>query len=1021
MDYMQVRSLFFQNFFSEKSSIMDKDTLLKALAGTLDASNYQLRKESEQQLRLFEQQPGFTAYLLDLCSEDGVSPGIQISAIVLFKNRINYHWLKTDDKYALIAISEEEKPIIKTKLIETLVKTSKNSRIRSQLALAVHSIVNSEKWDGLNDIIKTLLVSGDMDQINAGLIILYQYSRAYRWLSLDASNPVLEDICNDLFPTLEELTEKLVNSTDESPVNDEMLYWIVKIFKFTTYSLLPAYIQDQNNLGKWCKFQIMLINKPLPASVMNEDNLEERALNPRIKAVKWCFGNLHRLLSRHGGGFSTRNKVDNPFAAFFLSTFVPEILKVYWSIIENWSAKRIWLSEGALYHMISFLEQLIENEAWNLVSGEMEAIIKHVLLPTLNATDESIELYEDDPEEYFRRYFDINRETNTSDVASVSFIYRLSSKKFQETAGLILSILSDVFQRRAKDPNNKEIAKEVEGALRTLATISYKLDKKTSPIHGQVDQMIFTYIYPELSEKTINSEPYLAARACDTIAMFIYNYKDNNVLQQVFSGVINCFQKEDQLPIRLTAVDALRSLVDNDAVAEHISPQVPQLMGTLIEMTKTFESDTLTSVMESFVEKFASSLEPYAFDLSSRLTEQFLRLAHELLEMLSGANSVNVDIDKEYQAAGILKTLSTLVFALTNSPNVAISLEVVLKDLIIFVIQNSQIAFLADVLEILETLVFASQQVSPLMWELYQICIESFDTYAYEFFDSFSTYFETLIYYGFTSKDVTIENKHVQSLLTVCFGILRSDTVEPMFAHSAFELIELTILALGDKFKPFLMTFLPEIYEVFVNLKAQDAFDGYMLHHLSIIRIFFATSYVDPDTTLLFLNEKQFTTNFFKLWIEHADDFQSVYGCKLQILSCCAFLLDGNLALIQDQDLIGEIIDLLMSNLEVLPHAIKTRQELQSNEFGIRQFINEDDEDEEYAGEFLAEELDNDAELEANKQTPIDGINVYQVFVTKMHMVQQQKPQVYQEIAERFSEEQRVVLSRVFETSKNIQ
>ncbi|EGV66408.1 hypothetical protein PSN45_002997 [Yamadazyma tenuis] len=996
---------------------MDRETLLKALAGTLDASNYQLRKESEQQLRFFEQQPGFTAYLLDLCMEPEVPQGVQISATVLFKNRISSYWVSSTERSETFSIKDDEKPIIKTKLIETLVKTIKNSRIRSQLALAIHSIVNAEKWDNLNEIIKTLLSSGEVDQINAGLICLYQYTRAYRWSHLESSNPILDDITTELFPTLEVLMDNLL--ANDSAVSDEMMYLVVKIFKFSTYSVLPTYIQDQNNLGKWCRFQIMLINKPLPDSVMQEEVLEERASIPRIKAVKWCFGNLHRLLSRHGGGFSTRNKEDNQFAKFFLSTFVPEILKVYWNIIENWSAKRIWLSEGSLYHMISFLEQLIENDAWSLISGEMEAILKHVILPPLQATDETVELYEDDPEEYVRRFFDINRESNTSDVASISFVYRLSSKKFAETSSLILGIISDIFDRRAKNRNDVSIAKEVEGALRVLATISYKLDKKQSPVHGQIDQLIYAYVYPELSEDSIAKAPYLTARACDTLAMFIYTYQDTSVLQQIFTGVINCFQKHDHLPIRLTAVDALRTLVDNDAVADHIAPQVPQLMGSLIEMTKTFESDTLTSVMESFVEKFASSLEPYANDLSARLTEQFLRTANELLEMQSGSNSGNVDIDKEYQASGILKTITTLVVAMSTSPSVASSLEHVLKDSVVFVIQNAQIAFLPEVLEILESLIFATQRMSPLMWELYQVCMDSFDTYAYEFFDNFSTYFESVIFYGFTSEDVTIENKQVQSLITVCFEVLRSEFVEPIFAHSAFELLELIILALNQRFKPFLVTFLPEIFQIFDNLKAQEAFDGYMLHQLSIARIFFATSYVDPITTLQFLNEKQFTPSFFKLWIEHSDDFQSVHGCKLQILSCIAFLCDGELSLIQDQDLIGEITDLLISNLEVLPHAIKTRQDIQSKEYGVRQFLNED-EDGEYTGEYLADDYDAEAELEAMKQTPIDNINVYESFVTKMQLLQQQKPQAYQEIVERFSDDQKIIVNRVFETFNKI-
>lgn len=1010
-----------ENFFKTTLSLsnMDKDTLLKALAGTLDASNFQLRKESEQKLHVFEQQPGFTAYLLDLCVDDNVPPGIQISAIILFKNRINHYWIVDNDK-SVSSIKDNEKAVIKTKLIQTLIKCNKNTKLRSQLATAINHIVNLEKWTELIDIIKKLLTSGDADQINSGLICLYQYSKAYRWSHLEganSSNPILNDICNEIFPILENLMDNLLNN--DSDLSDEMLYLIVKIFKFTTFSSLPSYLQDTNNLGKWCKYQIMIINKPLPESVMKESIPEERNTNPRVKTVKWCFGNLHRFLSRHGGGFATRDKASNSFAHKFLTTFVPEILKVYWQIIENWSTKKIWLSEGSLYHMISFLEQLIENDAWGLISVELEAILRHVILPTLSATDETIELYEDDPEEYYRRYFDISRENNNSDVASIGFIYRLCSRKFEESSSLMFNIINEIFDKRSKDRQDLEIAKSVEGAFRILSTISYMLDKKSSPVHDQVDQLLYVYVYPELSVDTANRTPFLTARACDTVAMFIYIYQDQKVLQDIFTEVVNCFQRQDQLPIRLTAIDALRTLVDNDAVAEHIAPQVPQLMGTLIEMSKTIESDTLTSIMESFVEKFAYNLEPYAIDLSTKLSAQFLKLAHELLELQTsdpnGDGSGTSDIDKEYRASGILNTIATLVVAMSSSPFVASSLEPVFQDLVAFVLHNAQVAFLLETLEILESLIVTNRHVSPIIWESYQIVIGCFDTYAEEFFDSFESFFNAIVCYGFANEpEVTIENKNVQALVTVCFNILKSDNLDPIFAHSAFEILEIIITGLGKRFKLFLPVFLSEIYNIFIQLKQQDAFDGYMLHDLSIIRIFFSTIIIDPVTSLQFLNDKGFTQNFFKLWIQFSSDFQSVYGCKLQILTGLSLVCDGGFNLINDKDLIGEIVDLLVSNLEALPIAIKAKQELANAEYSKQ--LTGDEEGDDYD-----KELDvDDAELEAMKITPIDDINVFESFVTQITRLQQQNSSSYQEFVSRLDADQQNIVNQVFQTYEKL-
>lgn len=995
---------------------MDKATLLQSLQGTLDSSQ-QVRKQSEQQLHVFEEQPGFTAYLLELVVDPEISAGIQISAAIFFKNRIANYWVVPENRpNTKTFIQSNEKPMIKEKLIQTLIKTYQSTRMRQFLSTALHNILSYEKWEELVPIMQNLLNnSSNIDHVYTGLICLYEYSKNYRWDGLESANsitnPVLDEVAEKFFPLLETLANNLLEN--DSTLSDELLYLIVKIFKFTTFSYLPKYLENPTHLGTWCHLQIVLINKPLPKSVTEEDMPDQRNLNPRVKAVKWCFGNLHRLLSRHGGGFATKNKDTNTFAHSFLQNFVTEILNAYWTIIENWSSKKVWLSESSLYHLISFMEQLMETPAWPLVSDKLDAVIKHIILPTLNATEETVELYEDDEEEYIRRFFDFNREDNTSDVASINFVYRLASKKFDSTISTLLAILNDIFSRRAANRQDLATAMETEGALRVLSSISFKLDKNGSPIQGRVDEVISSYVLPELSSNTISNAPFLTARACDTIAIFTQSYRDQKVLQEVFQGVVQCFQQEKHLSIRITAVDALRTLSSEDLVADQISEQAPQLMQTLLEMSKAFESDILTSVMETFVGKFARNLEPYAKELSSRLVEQFIKLASELLEDSSKADPT-VNTNKEFQAAGILNTLTTLVVAMNSSPDVADSLEVVLSDLIKFILENSMISFLTEAIEILESLLFSVQMVTPTLWNLFQVCIDSFDTYASEYFDVFQPFFEAIINHGFSKWDVNIDSPYVQAMLNVSFGVVTNEDFDPIFASNAFELIEMCILAMNTRFVPFLPTCIDKVFEVFTKLEGMDAFDGHMLHYLAILKIFFAGLYVDPNTVLQFLKTKNFTTGFFKLWIKYSDDFQGVYGCKLQSLACLSILCDSDLSLLQQQDLIGEVADLLISHLEVLPSAIKAKMDILNGE---KKKILEDEEDE-FDDSYLDFEYEADeADLEALKDTPIDNINVFEVFINKVTTLQQQNNEKYQLSFGGLDDNQKEIASKILEVS----
>ncbi|KAK6464452.1 importin-beta like protein [Scheffersomyces coipomensis] len=1001
---------------------MNKDNLIKIVQGTLDADN-NIRKHSEQELHVYERQPGFTEYLLDLISEPGISSGVQLSVSVFFKNRVVNHWLAPENsKDTSKTIADNEKPGIKEKLVHTIMKTYQHQVICLQLSTALHNILDLDKWDDMVTIIKNLIQQGDESSIMTGLICLYEYTRNYRWSGLSSGNPALEEVCNEIFPLLESLTENLINSSDSSPITDEMLYRILKIFKFTTFSVLPTYIQNPDHLGKWCQYHILIIKKPLPPQVLQEDDVDQRTKHTRVKTIKWCFANLHRLLSRHGGGMSTREKKESQFVVMFLNNFVPEILSSYFEIIENWSSKKTWLSEPSLYHLISFLEQLIDTPSWNLISDKQDAIIKHVLLPTLIATDETVELYEDDSEEYIRRFFDINRESTTADVASFNYLYKLASKKFKSTANLILGILNEVFNKRAANRNDLTIAKETEGALRMLSSIVFKLNTKASPVHGQIDKVLLTFVYPEFGDDVLATTPWLVARACDTIARFQYQYQDPQALESIFQSVVKCFQTEGHFPVQLTAVDALTTLVKQDSVAETVAAQAPHLMNKLLEMSKRSENEIIAVAMEEFVERFAKNLEPYAKELTASLCTQFLSIAYELLE--SGPDPLSYNEDREYQAANVLNTITTLIVSMNSSPEVCVSLEPIIQEMLKFILENAMISFLSEAMEILETLVFSTKSVSPTIWNLYDVCIDSFDTYALEYFNNFNSFFETVINYGFGQPTVTVETPQVQSLLNVCFKILKEEEVDPVFAHISFELIELLILALGQKVVPILNTLFTELYDIFVQLESEKAFDGYMLHHLSILRVFFAALYIDTSSTLRFLNGKQFIPSLFNLWMKHSEDFQSVYGCKLQILACLSIIGSPDITLLPE-DLVGENTDILLGNIGALPNAIKARNEILNREENLRPDFNLNDEDEEgeegedalYDDDFEADE----AEFEAMKVTPIDDVNVFEVFYKQLISLQHADAAKYHVLFGELDESKKELVDSVFKVVQSQQ
>lgn len=988
---------------------MNTDTLLKALAGTLEPLK-DVRRELEQQLRLFESQQGLTEYLLDVVVDQNIPLGVQVAAAIFLKNRVANHWLIPENKPPLqLAISMAEKPAVKRKLLEAIGATHSSAQLQQQLTRAMLCILAAEKWEEIVPAVASLLSNPeDTKNVCTGLICLYEYTKNYRWLGISSklgSNPVMEDITEELFPALENFVRySLAQPATDS--RDILLRYAIKIFKFATVLGLPTYLTNMEKMGAWCEFHLILIKEQGRDVTSDYDDWGgEDVRGPRARLVKWCYGNLNRLLMRHGGGIATSNRSESTFAQQFLTGFVPQILTTFYEVIEQLLAKSRWLLPPCVYHIISFFEHLIETPAWPLVGDHLEAVMRHLVLPILSADYRKIALYEEAPEEYISRYFDSADRLGErlEDLAASNFVFRLGNRKFKLTCELMLTLMKEKFMERAADRSSTNGAGGAEGALRLFALYAPRLNLPLLPVQGQVDTIVHTFVCPELTAETCAQFPWLTGRALDTVARMGCKFADSGVLEQVFQLVAQCFQMNDHFAVRLMAADALCTLATEDAVAEIVAAQLPQLMGALMEMSKEHELDILTSVMEIFVERFAKNLEPYATEMLAKLVEKFIKVASQML----GENGA--DTDKEYQAAGILSTLTTLVVAMTSAPEVARSMEPGLRELVTFVLDNAMLLFLSETMEILDAVLASTRTASPFIWDMFNACILSFDTYAYEYFDTFQMFFESVIVHGFVMPDMSSDSKPVQDMIQVCFTILKSDTLDPMFADLALQLLEMTVIALKERMGGLLSPFLQEIYGIFRSLDEQDAFDGYMLHHLLILKIIFGALYVDAETTMAFLRDQGFLTSFYQLWLKHCDDFQSVYGCKLQALACAAIILLNAITMVP-QDLVGETADLLLANVLALPNAIRMRDEILNRELVAKPSIlqnsndtGEDDQDDDNDGEYdyddAYEDLEVDeAELEALKETPIDNVNVFYMFAELMVTLQQLDAHKYQQL-----------------------
>lgn len=932
---------------------MDRSAILNALTATLDP-NLQVRKQAEAQLSACETQPGFTAFCLDVAIDDSITPSQRSSSAVYFKNRIYVHWGGSTDR----AIGPEEQEQIKTKIIEALVKCYNDSHIRPQLTVAVKHILSRGGWD-LNQPINHLITNTtDPAYCYTGLLLLLEATKSLRYKYDDHDRQPLNNYINNTFPILEQRASHLIQQTDY--MSGEMMYYILKIFKYATLVALPTYFHQLSNLETWVSLHLAITQKPLPQEVLDVEP-SDRILDKRVKCQKWGFGNLSRFYQRYCT--PTSKNASPEFIEYFNKTYVPQILQVYFGIVEKWGSGS-WLSDSSLYNLISFFEKCIMTEAWSLIQPHYSAILRHLIFPCL--CQENLELFEDDPEEYIRRYLDINRESNTADIAAVDALFVTAHHRFEEING-ILGLLNEVFTQFFAN-QSEETALKAEGGLRVLSSISFALTKKDSPFLSQVDQMIDSFVVPLLTSQFL----FLRARSCETVSIFSHTYTDKNVLSKVFQGVHANFNNTECLPVQIEAADALKVLITDSLVIDAIRPEVPSIMKTLLSLSKVFELDMLAEIMEAFVETFSDDLEPFAVDMGQSLCDQFIRTATEMMEMqTSGGDSAE---DKEYQAIGFMNTMTTMTMSMTK-----VNLEPVFMPAIEFVVQNASISFLTEAMELAESLISAQRNVSDNAWKLYSLVIDSFQTYAAEFFETYIPFFEAVIVFGF--KGLQYNDPKVTALKQALHELIASpvdyDNV------GAIELLEYIILTFNE--------FNDDLVLVLKKFKEEE------LAPHSIVRILLASMSVDSVRTLQVTESLGETLRLSEIWFNLSTSFETVYGLKLQIL--------GLLGLLSTPQIPGSIVGYLQqfsvklfTCVSRLPEAISKRQEQLKADY----YSPVDYEDVEY-----------EADEDVFKSTPLDDLNSFVDFNNKFTHLHSVMPERHQQIMDSLSVDQKRVLHEI--------
>jgi len=302
--------------------------------------------------------------------------------------------------------------------------------VRQQLIPVLQRILQYDfpaRWPRFMDFTLELLNTNNPGSVLAGLQCLLAICRAFRYKSTDSDDRQhFDKIVEASFPRLLAICNELVNQ--ESDEAGEMLHLALKAYKHATWlELSPTLRQRDVNIA-WCTVFLHTVSKTCPASAMQGDQ-HEREKHHWWKAKKWAFFNLNRLFIRHGNPASPgKGEEALAFAKDFTANIAPEILKHYLQEIEKWVAKTSWLSRPCLSYTLVFLDESVRpKEMWAHLKPHLTNLVTHFVFPVLCLTEEDVEQFEDEPDEYLHRKLNYFEEASAPDVAATNFLVDLTN------------------------------------------------------------------------------------------------------------------------------------------------------------------------------------------------------------------------------------------------------------------------------------------------------------------------------------------------------------------------------------------------------------------------------------------------------------------------------------------------------------------------------------------------------------------------------------------------------------------
>lgn len=654
---------------------MDTQLLAQALISTLDPDP-SARHAAESHLADFCQSPYFTISCLELAKDPHQPSAIQQAAAVYLKNQLQVQWTTVLDSSV--------KSQFKQQLLYSLHQVS--SEVTTHLVTIVYDLIckdfASQQWQDLIPMILSML-NEPIHQLSAVLCTsqLLKYYSLIPHVQLQDHISTLNSFMESVFPLLYQITQT------DSDIYFHILWKTLKCFKYAITNSFPKYFSQLDQLQTWLPlFTGILMRQTQQASNTSEfekqhqnvvisQNIEadipiyleanSYSLYTWLKCKKWACQIQTMLMAYAHNQYSSithKHPNGNPtsFPEVYVNYFGPKVCAIYIREINELdnadNSCSLLHSTKSLVNVFRYIEYSLKYlTLWTEVLAQnVDVLISSLIFKTLLLKDQELEAFHSEPEEYLSTNIENIEFTPRSNAKSL--LKELVHYHGDQVYELLFQRINSVIAEYQTDTADMSTCVKKDAVLQVINTIRPALMNSDSLYGVQLKSFIFT----QVSLDTTSPHGFLRARACEVISQLHEQDIPIDVVETLYSRIMQCLH-DSEVVVQFQAAMALRPLMEYDIVKETLANQISQVMACIFRIFNSIDSERLSVVIEELIDSFPTQLAPFAMNLATQLTDQFLRLYEEITNR--SVDSGYTD-DKNMAAYGLLNTFGTLIISL---------------------------------------------------------------------------------------------------------------------------------------------------------------------------------------------------------------------------------------------------------------------------------------------------------------------------------------------------------------------